>query len=348
MFIVNVDFFSSGRVSGWTNAKVISTNSIFIKTKCGLSQDITDLITVIRPDVNAKYHYDIKEKTGFTINLFDLFNDRIQQFDIYIDNYKAWSSSEHLNKIEMHDDNQKKRFFEIGGKRIFIIYENSSWLDTMSGKLNSWNKNQFNKSLNNGIAISFINFDDFKNELKNTDFTKSQNIFIIERTIVKETIIINNKIATYPILVMEKNIDLDLDYNGILSSIFIMNNFSDGTELTPIKLRTIIDTLTTYCELFFDSDPGNLLHVYGDISEETAKEIRLLNNDDFPFKGCIVVSKEKLLRLDSFDNKNNAIFINSSLLKNTFDIINSEPLHFLTQCLKRGIKVKNLLEKPIL
>lgn len=342
MILVHVDFFSSGKVSGWTNAKAIGANSIIIKTDCGLSKDITELITVIRHDVNGKYDLDTNAVTGFTINLFDLFNDRVRGFYIYIDGFKAWSSSSELIKLENTTNLSSKRYFELGSKRVFIIYDVGSWLDEISGKLHVWNKNQFNKKMNNGVAISFLSIEEYRANVKSIDLSKAESIFIIERSVVRSAIILNEKIAVSPILILEKNIDLNLDFHGILSSIFFINALNDGIEITATLLRELIDTITSYSEMFFTSENGLILHVYGSATEEMMNTIRDINQEVKPFEGCILLSKEKIVKMSSFTKNDSAIFMNSKLLKNTFDIINLEPEQFLDACFKRGIKVKNL------
>jgi hypothetical protein len=344
MLTLHVDFFSSGKIEGWTNAILIGSKAVIIKTACGLSKDITKAVNVIRPDVNEQYKLDAEQAIGFNVNLFDLFNNRIRAFDIYVDGFKAWSSSNQLAKLERGSNDQKNRFFEIGSKRIIILYDKDSWLDEISGKLHSWNINQFNKGLNNGVALSFLDLETFRQKTNDMDFSNSNNIFIIDRSAVREAVVLNNIISSYPIFIMEKNIDLSLDYSGVLSSVFYMNDFINGIEVTATVLRVIIDTITCFSELFFDSDNGSLLYVHGDISDAMAKVIRTINMEKLTFKGCIVLSKNKIVRLSDFNKDKDAIFINSTLLKNTFDIIDSDSDKFLKECLKRGIKIKSLEE----
>jgi hypothetical protein len=342
MILVNVDFFSSGKVCGWTNAIAIGSKSIIIKTASGLSKDITESINVIRSDVNNQFNFDTNEATGFNINLFDLFNDKIKEFDIYVDGFKAWSSSKQLSKLENEVAVDTKKVFELGGRRLFIIYESGSWLDVISRKIHSWNKNQFNKALNNGVSISFINIKNYKDRVKTIDLSKSNNIFIIERAVVREAIIVNEKIAVSSILILEKNIDLSLDYHGVLNSVFSINGMHDGVKVTASLLRELIDTITTYSEMFFSSGGGTQLYVYGQPSEAMMKVIRNINQEDKIFQGCIILSKEKRVRMSPFNREEDVIFMNSNLLKNTFDIINAEPEELLNVCFKRGIKVQSL------
>lgn len=342
MLIINVDFFSSGKVAGWTNAKILNCSEVTIKTNTGEEKEITNYIDVYRQDVNNKYNYDASEPTGFNINLFDLFNNRVEGFDILIDGFKVWSSSLQIEKLKSSNTLKEKRFFEVGGRRLIILYDKDSWLDKASGRLNSWNTNQFNKAMNNGVAISFMNIEELRKNIKNTDFSRSNNIFIIEREAVRESIILSNDIPSYPVLIMEEILNTSLDYSGLLGSVMKINGYTNQTVITPSELREIIDSITTYCEMFFDTEYGSLLYVSGKSSVKIAATIRTLNDEKQPFKGCIVISKSKINRLSDFNKDTDVIFINSALLRNTYDIINIKPLTFLDTCLKRGIKVKNI------
>jgi hypothetical protein len=347
MLILNVDFFSSGKVCGWTNSKILGSNEVMIKTDLGLSQDISESINIIRPDVNSHFEFNDDEETGFNINLFDVFNNRVKNFDIYVDGYKAWSSLtqlEHLEDIDIESKGERKKFFEIGGRRLIVVCKKSGTLDRISQKLNLWNRNQFNKSLNNGVAISFMNVDEFRKHNISNKLENSDNIFMIDRSIVRDVIIINNLVASFPIIIIEKKMDLSLDYSGVLNSIFKMNGFMDKHELSAILMRTIIETITTYSNIFFAPDKGSLLHVYGEPSVVMMNMIREQNQSITPFNGCLVISKNNIVKISDFDKNKDTIFINNTLLRNTFDIVNSNPVDFLKECLKRGIKVNNLKE----
>lgn len=345
MLLVNVDYFSSGKVIGWTNAKLIGSSSIVIKTNTGLIKDISKKITSIRKDVNIIYNYDADKETGFNINLFDLFNDRVKYFDIYVDGFKAWSSKEKLDNLNKIEPIREKMQYEVGSKRIFIIFEKDSWLDNLSATLQTWSKNQFIKNMSNGIAISFVRSDQLKELIGRTDLSKSNNIFIIERSTVRQVIIENQKASVSPIFIMEERIDLSLDYSGVLSSIFFMNEWKDKCEITAQALWEIIETLVTYSEMFFVSEPyGSLLHSHGNVSKKIMGTVRKLNASQAVFKGCLIISSKRMRRLSDFNEEKDTIFINSTLLRNTFDAINSAPIELLNSCFKRGIKVKCIKE----
>jgi hypothetical protein len=345
MLLVNVDYFSSGKVTGWTNARLIGSSSIVIKTNTGLSQDISKKISAIRKDVNIAYNYNANDETGFNINLFDMFNDRVKSFDIYVDGFKAWSSKDQLDKLSRVEPIKDKMLYEVGSKRIFIIFEKNSWLDSLSGILQAWSKNQFIKNMCNGIAISFVRSDQLKELIGRTDLSKSNNIFIIERSTVRQVIIENQQTASCPIFIMEEKLDLSLDYSGVLSSIFFMNGWNDKCEVTAQILWQLIETLITYSDMFFVSDPNDsLLHIHGNISSSMMHTLRKFNSAPTVFKGCLIVSSKKIRRMSDFNKGKYTLFINSALLRNTFDIINSDPIEFLNICFKRGIKVKCIKE----
>ena len=344
MLIVNVDFFSSGRVAGWTNAKLIGHEKIFIKSEEGVEKDISDLILINRPDVSHEFNYEAEINTGFNINLFDLFNNRVKHFSIYVDDYEAWSSNTQLYKLEHEKNVSKKRFYEIGARRIIVIYKKDSWLDETVGRLHSWNYNQFNKSMNGGIAISFMNVNELRKNIKNRALTESNNIFLIERQAVRDSVVLSQDISTSPLIILEKHIDLSLDYCGLLNSVSFMNGFENNIKLTPYTLREMLETLVTYGELFFDAEKGTLLYVNGKVSKPTSDKIRLLNQEDAIFNGCIIVSRKRIKKLSDINDIDITLFVNSTLLKNVYDIVNTSSINFIENCLKRGIKVKNIIE----
>ena len=345
MLLVNVDYVSSGNVIGWTNAKLIGSSSIIIKTNTGLSKDVSEKISAIRKDVNSTYNYGVDDETGFNINLFDMFNDRVKSFDIYVDGFMAWSSKEQLNKLNSVEPIKGKMQYEVGSKRIFVVFEKGSWLDNLAGRLQAWNKNQFIKNMCNGIAISFVRSEQLKELVGRTDLSKSNNIFIIERSAVRQVIIENQKTAQFPVFIMEEVLDLTFDYSGVLSSIFFMNGWNNKLQVTAQILWQLIETLITYSEMFFMSDPDNsLLHVHGNISKPMMETLRKLNSVPTVFKGCLIVSSKKIRRMSDFNKDKDTLFINSALLRNTFDVINSDPIEFLNSCFKRGIKVKCIKE----
>ncbi|MEP0072765.1 MAG: hypothetical protein ABJE79_08675 [Marinomonas sp.] len=348
MVIVNVDFFSSGKVAGWTNAKTNHSKKVIIRSDAGDEKDITDFINIYRADVAEKFGYSNSELTGFNINLFDLFNTRVKNFSIIVDDFEAWSSHCELYKLEHESRIQTKRFVEIGGKRLFVLYEQGSWLDNVVGRLNAWGYSQFNKSMNNGISISFMNVTEFEKNIKNTDLSGSKNIFLMERAAVRDCIILDNDISLSPIIILEKNIDLSLDFSGLLNTVAFMNNYQKGTEVTAVVLREVMDSLITYSELFFEDDIGSLLYVSGNLSGKEEKIIRALNKGDEPFNGCVLISEETIKKLSDFNKTKHSVFINSSLLRQVFDIVDADPIVFLEACLKRGIKVKNIKEENTL
>ncbi len=342
MLKLNVDFFSSGKVTGWTNLLHYSGNRLFITDNLGKREDITRQVDIIRADVNSTLDLPQNIKTGFSLNLFDIFNTRVTDFSFYVNDYEIWSSKGELRRLELEKQILQKRFFEIGTRRIIVIYNDGSWLSDVSGVLNYWNINQFNKALNNGIAISFMSTSQLNNSKSSHKFLKSYNIFLIEREAVSQAIVSNSEITKSPILILEENLDLELDFNGILSSVCKMNGFEQRERLTAVNLRTVIETLTTYAELFFERNVGSMLYVCGYVSNNSRALIRKLNkvgNEDFQ---CVVLGENKISKLSDYSQDKFAIFLRSDLLKNSYDLMKMEPKELLTSLLKRGIKVESL------
>lgn len=340
MLRLNIDFFSSGRIAGWTTAVTNEQNKIIIRDENGTSVDITEKVDILRKDVNASFNLPNDLKTGFNLNLFDLFNTKVSRLEIYINDYEAWTSERALKRLESETRISTKNFFEIGSKRIVVLYDVDSWLNKIVGQLNAWNSNQCNKSLNNGVAISFMAFDEMKKLGPRNKFLNSQNFFLIERDVARKSIIFDNNITRSPLLILEPITNCDLDFDGALSSIFAINNYPSEVKMTSRVLREIIDTICTFSDMFYPQESPTLLYMAGSVSASTESVIRELNLRKNEHHECVITGAAKVEKLSDFDPKVNAIFLGNNLLRRCYDLFGAEPSLIIKMLLKRGVKIK--------
>ena len=78
MSILNIDFFSTRKITGWTTANIdiYNKHSIYIVDSEGNRKKINDEICLVRKDVNSEFNLRDDCATGFDVNLYTLFNTR--------------------------------------------------------------------------------------------------------------------------------------------------------------------------------------------------------------------------------------------------------------------------------
>lgn len=345
MSILNIDFFSTRKITGWTTANIdiYNKHSIYIVDSEGNRKKINDEICLVRKDVNSEFNLRDDCATGFDVNLFDLFNTRPLEYSIFIDDYEAWSFREELLKLENKKSIEFTNPINNSKKQVIILYKSKSWFEKEVGKLLNWNKNVFSKDFNGGIGYSLYSENDFDKLEKNLLKSDGNNIYLIQRDIATLAITACNEITKSPIIMIEKESNLNLDFSGVASSLFWINSFGKDISFSSTVLYRIIETLTTYSDLFFpEANEECLIYISGEISEAEQKVIRNLNSSTQCIPDCVITGRMKFSKLSDYNPELHSIFLKSNLLRNSYDLIKKDKKIFLEEILRRGLKIKFL------
>ena len=349
----NIEFCSNVRIKGWIYE--ISRQSfpeiVDVRSSCGKVYRVTHDFLVHREDVTKKFNLTNDDKLGFDINLKDIFNGIINDYELYVNNKKLWSFSDFLQKLDNFELVEKftkplglplKNF---GSKQILVVYQEKGYLHESLEKICNWEKNYFNKNYHAGIAFIFVPISQLgtiKNKLLEE---KNEIITLVERNIVKNLFMLSPSLMSKgKIFLLEEKLNLSTDWNGILSVVSSCTNLTEGEIIKASDLLKILMTFSSYADLFFNATSSLYSYQSGQIKnwmkESMRKKVQTKMKEDI-----VILSNTDIKRLGQVNQNNCAVFVRTGSLRFLLDIIPLSSDAFVKEALRRGMRVRVLTEQ---
>lgn len=347
----NIDFTSDYRLTGW--AIDLTTHEfpklIQLHAENGIRYDISDLDLIVRTDVCEKYDLPPDSSLGFEINLLDIFNDRLHDYTIFNGEEEIWSQKTYFSTMDHTVIHKPLKFPQYYGEnQVIVIYQKHGWLFNLLQKIHTLNLTFFDKNYQSGVSFLFFTVSEFSTEKNNLLKKSANSIFIIEQTEFRQVFGTSpTLLSKWPVIFLNKKIDLTNDFNGLLNVISILTHLNIETELEASSLAILMTTISAYNSLLFD----NQTHYFSYQSGTTQiwmgglirQEIQKKTKED-----VIVLSSKPINLLEDINPNYCASFVRTSALRFIIDSLKEDILTFLNIAYKRGLRIKILYEGDII
>jgi hypothetical protein len=336
----NIEFSADFSITGWA---VDTLKKEFPKSLLLVSSDLSKN-TIIeanidKTDINNIHNVQHSEKLGFKINLFDVFNSRIYDYYLQYQNKIIWSRKDFLNKIN-HVIIKKNISFpkEHGNNQIIFIYEENSYFHDLISALNSWNRDMFSKKYSVGVSFCFISIRDFGVK-KKTLISNNKNILILPRALYKKTFQLSPSLCSKStVFLLDKRINLDIDFHGMMSVVCKLANVANGIKLDALVLYRIFEVLVSYNSLLFDYETELYTYQKGCVKPWMSKKIKNIYQKKIK-PDIIILSHQKIQRLSDVSETNSAIFVKTAVWRFLLDLSDKNLNVFLSIAYKRGMYI---------
>lgn len=343
----NIDFTSDYRLSGW--ALDIKTQKfpkqVQLRAKNGMSFDITDKDLIVRTDVCEKNDVASNSSLGFEINLLDIFNDRLHDYSIFIEEEKIWSQEKYFACMDhTNAENSLRLSQHYGKKQVIVIYQLNGWLHILLQKIHTLNATFFDKNYQSGISFTFITASEFGKEKDRLLKNAANSLFIIEQTEFQQTFGTSpTLLSKWPVIFLNEKINTTNDLNGLLSVITLFSQLDTEVPLKASSLAIMLTTISAYSSLIFDNQSNYYSYQSGTpkkwMGNVIRSEIQKKTQED-----VIILSSKPINSLTDLDPRHCAVFTRTSTLRFIIDSLNKETLAFIKTVYKRGLQVKIMYE----
>jgi hypothetical protein len=345
----NIDFCSNTKITGWfyDESRKSFPEVIDCRSGCGKVIIVDNSFLLDRHDINKKFNLSNDKQLGFSINLKDLFNGVVQDYELYVDNIKQWSFNDYLQKLDDLTLLQNDKFELVktfGLKQIVVIYQDKSFLHNFLEKIHCWLKDYFNKNNHGGVSFCFIEIaklTDIKDKL-----LKSSNelIIFIEKKNLRSIYSLSPSLLTEnSIMLIDDHINLNSDWNGLLSVACSYANLKHEEILTASKLLRLLTVFSNYADLFFDSKTQLYSYQSGQIQHWMKNVMREKVQGRFN-EDVVVLSNESVSRFQQLNENEFTTFVRVGSLRFLLDIVPLSSFGFIKEALRRGARVRIIKE----
>ncbi|MPW28742.1 hypothetical protein F9L16_06955 [Agarivorans sp. B2Z047] len=336
--LFHIDYASQYRFHGWSNVNLCN-GELVLKSDCGRVFSLNSAITQVREDVCNYLKVDATIRTGFSVSLFDAFNDKVKSFKLLFNGETIWQLDSYFETIENGDSLANNKLpFNVGGKRVVVVYSRGGWLEKELKKIISVSPSYFDKAYNSGVSYSFVTCG-FIKEHRATFKSTQKIIFLAEKELVRELIICSPSIVDQDIIPLRFSNSSKSDFYGLLRNILFVSGISPGSNLNATNIVKLLSTISGYSDLFFCVDDNIFSYHSGVVSEEFKKVAQHYVQQRLQ-EDLVIVSNKRALRLSEVNQSNCMLMVNTRSLKYFFDVMGLSQSDFLEQALKRGLKVK--------
>lgn len=341
-FNFNIDFASSYKICGWTNVNHIEGIELELtsndSTLKGCMRSLTNLR---REDVREYLGLEEGERLGFEINLFDVFNAPVANYQLRLNGEVVWDfSSDYTWEDVTIDSYTPKAPFEIGTKRLTFVYEKGDFIDNAMTKVLSQRPNQFQKNYNFSLAISFAEINEVATKYNDFSADKS-NIFIINRSLVRAFFISAKLPSNKLIIPIEEKVSDSLEFMGLLSSILSIMGVDGEEKFDQNFLVKLCACTSAYSGIFFPTKASNYDLIGGNfITQSVREKMKEIHRTKACLPPIIVFSCKPMKRLSDLKQETSSVFLKLSAVKFAYDILALDVEKFVSEALKRGIKLK--------
>lgn len=347
----NIEFCSNSRIDGWISDKS-SLGLLDLRSDCGKVARIDNSFSVDKCHINQQISLQNKTRIDFSINLRDLFNGMVHDYDLYINNIKLWSFSDSLqdlDNIKLAADLpilQEKNF---GSKQVVVVYQENSFLHNILGRIHCWNKNFFHKKYHSGVSFIFIPISSLADVKNNLLEQNNQIIMIIEQSIIKNAFTLSPSLISRcnhnnNIIIIEKQLNFNTAWNGLLSVVSSCANINNNDFLIASEFLKMLMMLSNYADLFFDATTSFYSYQSGQV-KEWMKEVIRHNIQSQINEDVVIVSNIKINRLKQVNQNDCAIFVRTSSLRFLLDIIPLNSIDFIKESYRRGARIRVVQEE---
>jgi hypothetical protein len=333
-----IDFASPYSIHGWAYDKATGA----FPERLGLQGGEASIVpvpvqsTYSRDDVSSTLGIAPGAQLAFSLNLFDVFNGRVNDYAITLDGSRIWSLMDSLS-ARVRGDVDPPRPKEWGRRLVLFVVEDGDPLDTAIMDLLHWQKNVFVKKFNSGISFAACHANDARSRLE--EAAKSDAIIYLVtmrnnyRNCAGGSEIIHEKVR--PILID----DSQKSYSGNLGwlpSLSFAAEASEDKTITAESLLSLMSTLSGYADLYFSNQIKLFTLKGGHVSDRCVFLISR-NHQEKSSKDLVIVQYGDVRRLSDVTDENTAIFVNVSGLFKVIDLMKQDNQSFLRTALTRNI-----------
>jgi hypothetical protein len=345
----NIDFCSNTKITGWfyDESNKNFPEIIDFRSSCGKVARIDYSFLINRNDVNKKLNLANDIKLGFSINLKDLFNGVVHDYELYVDNEKQWSFKDCLQKLDdlkdLKDSNIELQK-NIGSKQLLVIYENDSFLNNALDKIHCCQGDYFNANYHSGVSFCFIKTSEIISVKEKIIKSQNEIILIIEKSMIRNAYSLSPYLVkTSKIILLEEQINHDYDWNGLLSVACSYSNLKNGEIITASKLLRLLTVFSNYSDLFFTSKTSLYSYQSGQI-QHWMKSVMQKNIQGLMKEDIVVLSNNSISRLQQFEQSELAVFVLVDSMCFFLDILPLGSVDFIKEALRRGTKLRIIQE----
>ncbi len=340
----HIDFASDKRISGW----IADINAmqwplgLQIRLATGVSFEVYPRTITLRDDVCRELNLPLDLATGFDINLLDLTNDRCYQYSLMLGDHELWTYDDFLseldNEVTLNLDIELTK--EFGERQVILIYERNAWLHRQLAHIHRWRKAYFHKGYQSGISYFFSDVTELVAIKSKLLSSKNRGILIIDRSIHEIAFSSSpTLLSSWPLIILDKKIDLKRDFNGLLSGIAAINKMPNETLLRTSQLLKLLTSLSSYGDLFFDQK-SDLYCIHSGVPRPWMQSLMKEQIQGSCHDDVIIISEKPLKRISEIEIDSVAVFIRVSATRFLFDLIVAESLELIKGAYSRGLKVK--------
>lgn len=345
-FRFHVDFASNYRLSGWAldleNRGRPTT--LCLRRGDGTSHDLSRAIHIPRIDVCEAFDLPAETATGFEANLLEIFNDRCYDYTLCINGMEIWSYNHFLAEVDQKPQLPPPSPFvnEYGMCQVVIIYANDGWLHKNLQRIHNWNPVHFRKGYQSGVSFLFLDVEKLAMSKDGLLRSAAHGILIVDRQIFRAVFNCSPTLtSTWPIIVLDKCIDLGRDFSGLLSCLCALSGLPNHAELTPSRLVELLTALSGYKDLLFDQE-STLYSFQSGTPQPWMGECMRQDVQDRATEDVVVLSERPLQRLADARAESCAVFVRTSALRFLLDVLDREPKDLLQAAYRRGLRVRTL------